>query len=409
MAEYQKKTPEQLEAEKTEMLDKIKNLGENFKNNPEDIAELVAFQSKFYQYSVNNQILIYMQNQNAAFVGSFMSFKDKGYSVNKGEKGLKIFVPVKVNLIKDNNEWVQFSKASKELQAKAKAGSVEVRQIIKFKLGNVFDIAQTNCPTEDYPKIFNMGYTSEQHAQIFNALVDVCNNQYKCNVDIQNFGSIALRGQAYTFKNTIELNEKLNDTEKVSTLSHEMGHFFMHHNNDFIGKSKSQIELEADIYSVMLQSHFGIELTQSRKMHLAEHYKAFMSSVNNLGEDVVKPTLEDALSNANEAYKASIEIIDNTVNKYVSEDLSNISDRDNDGIPDKIDDTYNPPEEKNQQPEENYAYAEVTQVQLEKLESSNIDYESRINDGRCIVRFDKGNEEKVEQIISASKSAAMTR
>ena len=41
-------------------------------------------------------------------------------------------------------------------------GLIETKQITKFKIGHVFDIAQTNCPVEDYPKIYNMGYSSEQ-------------------------------------------------------------------------------------------------------------------------------------------------------------------------------------------------------------------------------------------------------
>lgn len=403
MADYQKKTPEQLEAEKIEMLDKIKDIGENFKNNPEEIAELVAFQSKFYQYSVNNRILIYLQNENANFVGSFMSFKEKGYSVNKGEKGMKIFVPVKVNLINDNGEWIQLSKASKELQQKAKAGQVEIKPILKFKLGNVFEIAQTNCPAEDYPKFFSLGYSSEQHSKIFNALVEVCNKDFDCNVNIENFGSVALRGQAYNHKNIIELNEKLNDTEKVSTMTHEMGHFFMHHNSDAKGKLISQVELEADIYSVMLQSHFGIELTDTRKRHLAEHYKKFTSSVNNMAEDVAKPTLEDALSNANEAYKNSIDSIDKMVDKYISnENVDKLHlDGDNDGLPDRIDDTYNPPEEK-------YMYAEVSEEQLTRLNEENVSCEARTVQDKTIIRYDIEDAEKVEQLLSALKKNSMT-
>ncbi len=403
MADYQKKTPEQLEAEKIEMLDKIKDIGENFKNNPEEIAELVAFQLKFYQYSVNNRILIYLQNENANFVGSFMSFKEKGYSVNKGEKGIKIFVPVKVNLINDNGEWIQLSKASKELQEKAKAGTIEVKPILKFKLGNVFDIAQTNCPAEDYPKFFSLGYSSEQHSKIFNALVEVCNKEFDCDVKIANFGSVNLRGQAYNHKSVIELNEKLNDTEKVSTMTHEMGHFFMHHNSDAKGKLLSQVELEADIYSVMLQSHFGIELTDTRKRHLAEHYKIFTSCVNNMAEDAVKPTLEDALNNANEAYKNSIDSIDKMVDKYISNENANALslDGDNDDLPDRIDDTYNPPEEK-------YMYAEVSEEQLTKLEKENVSCEARSTEDKIIIRYDIADADKVEQLLSAQKKNSMT-
>ncbi len=65
-------------------------------NSPEDIKEYLSFMSKFYNYSFKNSILIEEQFRGARAVGSFAFWKEKGYVVNKGEKGIKILVPTKL-------------------------------------------------------------------------------------------------------------------------------------------------------------------------------------------------------------------------------------------------------------------------------------------------------------------------
>lgn len=315
--DYIQKTPEEYETEKDELLSQIKTLAESFSHSPENIAEMIAFSSRFYQYSINNQMLIYLQNPYATFTGSYMQYKQMGYSVNKGEKGMKILVPTIVTLLNIADEWVQYSKATKEQQEQSKNGLIETKQLTKFKIGHVFDIAQTNCPVEDYPKIYNMGYSSEQHSQIFDGLVKACKEHFDCEVKLENYRSIGLRGQAYTYENVITLNEKLQDTEKVSTLSHEIGHYLMHHNGAAKGKHPSQIELEADIFSILLQTKLGVELTDTRKQHLAEQFKTFEKITANLPEKE-KPSFTDVFKNANEAFKNSYSLISESIDKQLN-------------------------------------------------------------------------------------------
>ncbi len=314
---YNKKTPEEYDAEREQLFSQIQSLAESFKQTPENIAELIAFSSKFYQYSINNQMLIYLQNKYALFTGSFLQFKQMGYSVNKGEKGMKILVPTIVTLLYVNDKWVQYSKATKQQQEQSKSGLIETKKLTKFKIGNVFDISQTNCPLEDYPKIFNMGYSSDQHAQIFEVLVAACNEHFDCEVRFDNYRSIGLRGQALTFENLITLNEKLQDTERVSTLSHEIGHFLMHHNGSAAEKFVSQIELEADVYSIILQTKLGVELTATRIEHMAESFKTFERITARLPEED-RPTFSDVFKNANEAFKTSFSFISECIDKQIN-------------------------------------------------------------------------------------------
>lgn len=66
---------EQKELTKEENLKIIQNIVNNFKEDPEKILEFIDFQSRFYNYSTHNTILIYAQNPGALFVGSFAAIK----------------------------------------------------------------------------------------------------------------------------------------------------------------------------------------------------------------------------------------------------------------------------------------------------------------------------------------------
>ena len=50
--------------------------------------------SRFHRYSVNNQMLIFMQKPDASLVAGFNKWKDSfGRNVKRGEKGIKIIAP----------------------------------------------------------------------------------------------------------------------------------------------------------------------------------------------------------------------------------------------------------------------------------------------------------------------------
>ncbi len=65
-----------------------------------DIKKFLDNILKFNNYSFNNQILIWLQNPNAEYVSSFKTFSKMGYKINKGTKGIKIFIPNFYNLVK---------------------------------------------------------------------------------------------------------------------------------------------------------------------------------------------------------------------------------------------------------------------------------------------------------------------
>ena len=211
--------------------------------------------------------------------------------VLKGEKGMKIWVPVKTTfLILGENNYVSLSDATKEQKEAYKEGKIEGRTRTTFKIGTVFDIGQTNYPKEKYPELYSMGYSSEQHEMITNGLINFC-KECGCRVETKSLSSISLRGNYDATTNHIALNEKLEDTQRLSTLSHEIGHMLQNHGSKEV--SVSQKEFEADCISVLIQCHFGIELNDARKSHLSYHFKKFEEELKTSDplmkdEDVIK-------------------------------------------------------------------------------------------------------------------------
>ena len=304
---------------------KIKELAQNYSEDPRIFSEVLQFSAKFYRYSSRNNQLIYAQNPYATFTASFKKFKEMGYNVKKGEHGMKIICPVFVTYLEDPDTkvLVKLSEASKELKEKYKNREAEIKTVQSYKLGTVFDISQTNCPTEDYPKYFNVGYKDEPAERLYNAIKKYAETKLNCPVDETDMKSISLRG-LYTGTNEIKINRLLQDTQKLSTLTHELGHAIMH--KDFSEKLTAQKELEADALSIMLSTHFGVELTDQRIRHLSDCFNTYKERLSEQqSEDASRKNklddIDKVLENVLEKFKEIIPIITETVFKELGREL----------------------------------------------------------------------------------------
>ena len=271
---------------------------------------------------MRNQALIQKQNPDATFVGGYEKFKELGYNVKQGEKGLKIFIPVAVTyfLNPNTNQWNPIKQATKEEKEHIKSNNFETKQVMHFKLGTVFDISQTTCPSEDYPKLFDMGYASSEHKIVALALEQYCQHYLDCKVFTKNLNSISLKGYFHPKSNSILLSDKLNESQRMCTLAHEMGHAIMHSDsNQLTQKPIEQIEVEADAVSIMITSALGIEkiaeISESRKIHISENFKKLTSLQKEHKENILLEILE----NANNAFQQHITDIQRTVNQALDQ------------------------------------------------------------------------------------------
>lgn len=275
-----------------EMKQTLQGVLDSFQEDPEKIAEMLAFKSRFWNYSLNNSILIQLQNPFATFVASIHDWNKKGYRVKKGQHGIKVLFPIRTELIPlgevdGKQRYRRVADATPEQKQKVKNGELKTVTYTRFGIGTVFDISQTDCPAQDYPKLFNMGYSSEQHKALYD-VVKQCAEQKGIPVKEEDLKSISLRGAFYPEENVIRINDKLNDTERLSILTHELGHALMHNRREAFQLPESVRELEADAISIMLQQYFGISLTDSRKRHFSENYRACAALKDFKLEDALK-------------------------------------------------------------------------------------------------------------------------
>jgi len=97
---YKKKTREDYQKEVQALTDKMETQLASHFVSQESIKEHLDFMSRFHRYSTRNMLLIEEQFQGARAVGSYAYWEKQGVQVQKGEKGIKIFVPSPVKFIK---------------------------------------------------------------------------------------------------------------------------------------------------------------------------------------------------------------------------------------------------------------------------------------------------------------------
>ncbi|MBQ3195420.1 MAG: ImmA/IrrE family metallo-endopeptidase [Clostridia bacterium] len=285
-----------------ELSNKCKDIYKNFKQDPEALVEYLEFSARFRNYSHNNRIMIYAQRPGAMFVAPASAWReglpnaeskplsDTPIYIKKGEKALYVYAPVIQRLYQHCNSAEQprrwsFLSAAEQKDYKTNPETWTVGEALRFKLVPVFDIGQVNCPPELLPKIIGIGEQNATAAQCYQALKEYAKTQ-NITVMEKDLGSVSLRGLYRIGENTILINSLFNDTQRLSTLAHELGHSALHYDmSTAFSKSQSTRELEADMYSLMVERLCGLETTDARKAHLQDSYKAFEAEQMNAPED----------------------------------------------------------------------------------------------------------------------------
>lgn len=307
---------------KEELAKELISIAKSFDESPQQIVEYLKFASQFYRYSAKNMALVFNQNPNAMFLGSYQYFKEMGYPVKNGQHGMKIFVPVNKMCYRKigDQQWKPLSIASKKDKAaiKAKIG-FETRTISTYTLGTVFDISQTTYPPEKYPELLHFGQKDLKAAVLLDGLKEYCtivNIPLEENADLN---TLKIRGYYQIGDEKIVINHLLQDDEKLSTLTHELGHRLMFRNSnpkEELAKPESQIELEADALSYMILQHFNQDITDGRKHHLSLTYEAYIADQEKKEIDQRVGFL-DIMENVKKVYNNEIELLDEIVDKHL--------------------------------------------------------------------------------------------
>lgn len=274
------KEKEQLDNDLKEIVINLKKQAvEEFKSES-DVKKFLDNIVKLHRYSLNNQVLIWLQNPNANYVASFKTFSEMGYKINKGEKSIKILIPSFFRLVKVkmNNEEkvIPYSMLNDEEKKiyKDKADNritFYMDKLGSFRTGSVFDASQTNMPLEAIEESLNPALIHED-ADTLRDLV--AKSIYKDNITIEFVDKIPSGAKGYfdIENNKIVVRGDLDNLMKVKVLIHEYAHALAHkhlieQNKDY-NEHRNKYETEAESISYVVTKYMGMDTSSYSNSYL---------------------------------------------------------------------------------------------------------------------------------------------
>ncbi|MEQ2527586.1 ArdC family protein [Bacillaceae bacterium CLA-AA-H227] len=240
--------------------------------------EFLKFSSRFYNYSINNQILIWVQKPNATFVAGFQTWKKMGRPVKKGEKGIRILAPVQVSVNKVNED-----------------GEEEVIKFNRYQMISVFDISQTKGEVP-VPSLHEFVKEVEGETELYSMIREISPFPVEELDDCKGAdGYISLKTKE------IKILSSNSTAHKLLTLIHEMAHGLLH--SDRKNKpSRTVMEIEAESVGFIVCHALGIDTSVNSLGYLASYGgKATMNFVED-SKERINLTAKKILSDFEKTY-----------------------------------------------------------------------------------------------------------
>ena len=199
--------------------------------------------SKFHSYSLNNTILIVLQNPEATHVAGYTAWKkDFGRQVVSGETGIKIIAPIKV-----------------KKEAEVPEAEDDVFFIPAFKIVTVFDISQTKGKELPTIGIDMLTGDVETYRDFFIAIE-------KASPVPVAFEQIEGRAKGYYHleERRVVLKQGMSELQTLKTAIHEIAHAKLHgiEQNDQPPKDHHTREVEAESVAYTVCQHYGLDTSE---------------------------------------------------------------------------------------------------------------------------------------------------
>ncbi|MFB5314269.1 DUF3991 domain-containing protein [Enterococcus gallinarum] len=263
----------------------VKDAMENIKNHfddPEDVLELGAFMSKFYNYSLKNTALIQNQLPHAHAVAGAKKFKEAGFFIRKGEKAIRVLAPTTYKcFINEQGRSQSLSKATKQQKEKILKGELKTEERRAFKNVPVFDISQTTATADDLPKIFpnrpyNFDLTKATNTKLlYQSLETYALSEGLTIIDDLTTVTPVLGtakgayGQGIDGSEMLFMNPRFTQAEQVPTMIHELAHAKLHSKTSNSTYSSSVKEFQAELAAYIVAHHYGIDTKEESIPYIA--------------------------------------------------------------------------------------------------------------------------------------------
>lgn len=206
--------------------------------------EALRFKTKFYSYSFNNALLIYLQRPDASLVAGYKRWQGLGRQVRKGEQSIAILAPI-VRRDEDEDE----------------------KQVVGFRTARVFDISQTDG--EPLPEVPQPVLLTDDGEAVRAALTraEALAVARGFPVVYQELQGAALGSFSVT-KRVIKVRADLPPLQTLKTLVHELAHGLMHADPK-AGEQRHLIELEAESCAFLVLHELGLDTSRYTFPYLA--------------------------------------------------------------------------------------------------------------------------------------------
>ncbi len=260
---YKKKTFEEKKKEVDTLIKGAEEKLDSYFISEESIKEYLNFMSNFYNYSLHNTMLIDNQFYGAKAVGSYKFWNDKGFQIKKGEKGIKILVPMKTKprFQRDKSEWIEVDEATPKEREKIKNGEITVNSSTYFKVGNVFDISQTTANVSDLPTIFPNKWLEgdvENYKFLYKGIEEVAKSIGVKIIEPKDELGV-VKGASYPLSREVTINPRNGELQNIKTLFHELTHAKLHTIDTRDKYTSSEKEFQAEMTAYTICSYFGLD------------------------------------------------------------------------------------------------------------------------------------------------------
>ena len=213
----------------------------------DNYIKLLDMMSQFHQYSLNNCILILSQCPSATRCASFATWKKLKMPVKKGEKGIKILVPIPYKYQKEQSSIDDDGNAVTEI-VDASGTS--------FRIGYVFDKQQVNG---EFPELCHeLTDDSEQLQTAVNRIVTEC-EYIHYDPELKQGGA---NGYYRLDNRQIYLRQGMSAGQSLKTIIHEKAHSLLHNSDSEERCTREEAETQAESCAYIVCKRFGLNTAQ---------------------------------------------------------------------------------------------------------------------------------------------------
>ena len=283
--------------------EKLKEITDSIENGIKELfasdkyKQYLQTMSRFHRYSVNNQMLIFMQKPDASLVAGFNKWKDSfGRNVKRGEKGIKIIAPAPFKKKIEKEKLDPDTKLPMLDENGQPIKEVAEVSTSTFKVVSVFDVSQTEG--KPLPELSSDLTGNVEH---YDAFMEAIKRSSPVPIDFKPIENGADGFFSYD-NQSITLREGMSETQTVCAAIHEMAHATLHNysrrnkdETDVERKDRHTEEVEAESIAYAVCAYYGIETSDNSFGYLAswssdkelKELKASLETINKTSSELI--------------------------------------------------------------------------------------------------------------------------